>query len=99
MAGSIGDSGDGAKSCAGRGVANCSTGGPVMMAGLVEGNSLGLISAIADSISASRLSIWAVLEGLLREWPRVESGGLDRELALLFSLYSEPLDDCESDGV
>lgn len=99
IAGSMGDSGETMavlRPCGGaRDRAYCSLtfGGDEL-----EGNSRGCRSAIDDSKSAIKTSIWLVSEGCRLE--RVaDLGGLDRELALLCSLNPEPSDDWDSVGV
>jgi hypothetical protein len=63
-------------------------------------SSLGFKSDMEDSRSAMRTFILVVSDGWRRDRPGpADSGGLDRELALLSSLYPEASEDCDSEGV
>ena len=99
-AGSIGDSGARKVGPTSRGCviarANCSWG---FLGGEFAPISLGCRSAIDVCTSDMRSSNMVVSESFLGEPGLAEVGGLDRELALLFSLYPDPSDDCDSEGV
>jgi hypothetical protein len=86
IAGSIGDSGESINGSSGRiGFANCSL-----------GECCELSTGSDAFMSSINLSMFDVSDSFL--WS-LGFGGLDRELAMLFSLYAEASEDWEVEGV